>query len=154
MGTRLPFCLRRGATFYWRRRLPSPSKMSVEFSLGAKDQRVARRLCSVLAADSDRAFVVLREGGRTPEQIEVLMRHKFAEHRAQIDLVHVVGLDSRSNWKAEVNASRAAALALNTLAVRGQRGQLDSASAPDGADADDVLRLARRSIDTYRNAES
>jgi hypothetical protein len=46
MGTRLPFCIRRGAIFYWRRRLPSPAKMSVEFSLGTKDERVARRLCA------------------------------------------------------------------------------------------------------------
>nr|WP_295884961.1 site-specific integrase [uncultured Devosia sp.] len=151
MGTRLPFCLRRGATFYWRRRLPSPSKMSVEFSLGTKDERVARRLCSVLAAESDRAFVVLREGGMTPDQIEVLMRHKFAEHRAQIELLHVVGLDSRSDWKTEVNASRAAALAMNTLAVRGRRAQIDPASLPDDADADDLSRLAQQNIDFYRN---
>lgn len=44
MGTRLPFCIRRGAMFYCRRRLPSPSKMSVEFSLGTKDERIARGL--------------------------------------------------------------------------------------------------------------
>lgn len=74
MGTRLPFCIRRGAIYYWRRRLPSPSKMSVEFSLGTKDERVARRLCSVLAIESDRAFALVREGGMTPEQSEVFIR--------------------------------------------------------------------------------
>ncbi|SFD01983.1 DUF6538 domain-containing protein [Devosia psychrophila] len=73
MGTRLPFCIRRGAIFYWRRRLPSPAKMSVEFSLGTKDERVARRLCFLLAIESDRAFTVMREGGMTPEQAEVFI---------------------------------------------------------------------------------
>lgn len=52
MGTKLPFCILRGTTFYWRRRLPSPFKMSVEFSLGTKDLRVARGLSSMLTIET------------------------------------------------------------------------------------------------------
>lgn len=44
MGTKLQFCILQGATFYWRRRLPRPFKMSMEFSLGTKDLRVVRGL--------------------------------------------------------------------------------------------------------------
>lgn len=150
MGTRLPFCIRRGAIFYWRRRLPSPAKMSVEFSLGTKDERVARRLCSLLAIESDRAFAVMREGGMTPEQAEVFIRHKFAEHRAKLELVHIVGLDSRRDWKSEINASKAVALAFNTLALRGRTGEVEPSFIEDDPDADEVLRLARQSIQTYR----
>ena len=150
MGTRLPFCIRRGATFYFRRRLPSPAKMSVEFSLGTKDERVARRLCSLLAIDSDRAFAVLREGGMTPEQSEDFIRHKFAEHRAKLDLVHVVGLDGSGDWKSQINASKAAALAFNTLALRGRDGEVEPSFIADDPDADEILRLARQSIKTYR----
>lgn len=150
MGTRLPFCIRRGAIFYWRRRLPSPSKMSVEFSLGTKDERVARRLCSLLAIDSDRAFAVLREGGMTPEQSEVFIRHKFAEHRAKLELVHIVGLDSQRDWKSEIKASKATALAFNTLALRGRTGEVEPSFIEDDPDADEVLGMARQSIETYR----
>jgi integrase len=150
MGTRLPFCIRRGAIFYWRRRLPSPAKMSVEFSLGTKDERVARRLCSLLAIDSDRAFAVVREGGMTPEQAEAFMRHKFAEHRAKLELVHIVSLDSRRDWKSEIKASKATALAFNTLALRGRTGEVEPSFIEDDPDADEVLGLARQSIETYR----
>lgn len=150
MGTRLPFCIRRGAIFYFRRRLPSPAKMSVEFSLGTKDERVARRLCSLLAIESDRAFAVMREGGMTPEQSEDFIRHKFAEHRAKLDLVHAVGLDGGGDWKSQINASKAAALAFNTLALRGRDGEVEPSFITDDPDADEVLRLARQSIKTYR----
>jgi len=150
MGTRLPFCIRRGAIYYWRRRLPSPSKMSVEFSLGTKDERVARRLCSVLAIESDRAFALVREGGMTPEQSEVFIRHKFAEHRAKLELVHIVGLDSQRDWKSEIKASKATALAFNTLALRGRTGEVEPSFIGDDPDADEVLGLARQSIETYR----
>ena len=150
MGTRLPFCIRRGAIFYFRRRLPSPSKMSVEFSLGTKDERVARRLSSLLAIDSDRAFAVVREGGMTPEQSEVFIRHKFAEHRAKLELVHIVGLDSQRDWKSENKASKATALACNTRALRGRPGEIEPSSIEDDPDADEVLGLARQSIETYR----
>lgn len=150
MGTRLPFCIRRGAIFYWRRRLPSPAKMSVEFSLGTKDERAARRLCSLLAMESDRAFALVREGGMTPEQSEVFIRHKFAEHRAKLELVHIVGLDSQRDWKSEIKASKATALAFNTLALRGRTGEVDPSFIEDDPDADEVLGLARQSIETYR----
>lgn len=150
MGTRLPFCIRRGAIYYWRRRLPSPSKISVEFSLGTKDERVARRLSSLLAIDSDRAFAVMREGGMTPEQSEDFIRHKFAEHRAKLDLVHAVGLDGGGDWKSQINASKAAALAFNTLALRGRDGEVEPSSMADDPDAEEVLRLARQSIKAYR----
>jgi hypothetical protein len=144
MGNRLPFCILRGAIYYWRRRLPRPSKMSVEFSLGTKDERIARRLCLGLATESDRAFAVLREGGMTPQQTDDYMRRKFVEHRAKMDAVHLVGLDRDSDWRPEVNASKATALALNTLALRGQYAQVDRdrTDLSGDPDAGEVLRLA------------
>jgi hypothetical protein len=33
---------------------------------------------------------VMREGGMTPELARVFIRHKFAEHRAKLDLVHLM----------------------------------------------------------------
>ncbi len=76
MGTRLPFCIRRGAIFYWRRRLPSPSKMSVEFSLGTKDERVARRLTDPLGRQAGllgdgrdlRSLQVCRSGSQSSKE--------------------------------------------------------------------------------------
>lgn len=152
MGNRLPFCIRRGAIYYWRRRLPSPSKMSVEFSLGTKDERIARRLCLALATESDRAFAVLREGGMTPQQTDDYMRQKFVEHRAKMDAVHLVGLDRDSDWRPDVIASKAAALALNTLALRGQYAQVDRdrTDLSGDPDAGEVLRLAVDFIEPYR----
>ena len=40
---------------------------------------------------------------------------------------------------------------MNTLGVRGRRGQVDPASLPDDADADDVYKLAQQNIDFYRD---
>ena len=77
MGTKLPFCILRGTTFYWRRRLPSPFKMSVEFSLGTKDLRIARGLSSMLTIETDRAFAVLREAKMTPKKVDTFAKQNL-----------------------------------------------------------------------------
>lgn len=124
MGTKLPFCIPRGTTFYWRRRLPSPFKMSVEFSMGTKDLRVARGLSSILTIEADRAFAVLREGKMTPEQVDTFTRRKFAEHSARLSAVHLLARDRMTPWQDEIGATSAAAIAISLLAHHGRSAQL------------------------------
>lgn len=151
MGTELPFCIVRGTTFYWRRRLPSPFKMSVEFSLGTKDLRVARGLSCMLTIETDRAFAVLREGKMTPEQVDRFARQKFAEHSAKLNAVHQLARDLRTPFQDELNATRAGAIAMSLLAQRGRSAQLsDFPGIADEEIGDDVARQAQSLLDIYK----
>ncbi|MDP2782880.1 DUF6538 domain-containing protein, partial [Devosia sp.] len=151
MGTKLPFCILRGTTFYWRRRLPSPCKMSVEFSLCTKDLRVARGLSSMLTIETDRAFAVLREGKMTPEQVDTFARQKFAEHSAKLSAVHHLGRDLKSPWKDEIDATRAATIAMSLLAHHGRSAQLcDFPGAIDGELGVEVIQRAQAMLEMYR----
>jgi integrase len=150
MGTKLPFCILRGTTFYWRRRLPSPFKMSVEFSLGTKDLRVARGLSSMLTIETDRAFAVLREGKMTPEQVDTFARQKFAEHSARLSAVHLLARDRKTPWQDEIVATRAAAIAMSLLAHHGRSAQLsDFPGMADGEFGTDVMQRAQAMLETY-----
>lgn len=150
MGTKLPFCILRGTTFYWRRRLPSPFKMSVEFSLGTKDLRVARGLSFMLTIETDRAFAVLREGKMTPEQVDTFARQKFAEHSARLSAVHLLARDRKTPWQDEVVATRAAAIAMSLLAHHGRSAQLsDFPGIADGEFGTDVVQRAQAMLETY-----
>lgn len=150
MGTKLPFCILRGTTFYWRRRLPTPFKMSVEFSLGTKDLRVARGLSSMLTIETDRAFAVLREGKMTPEQVDTFARQKFAEHSARLNAVHQLARDRQTPWQDEIVATRAAAIAMSLLAHHGRSAQLsDFPGTTDGELSSEVMQCAQSMLETY-----
>jgi integrase len=150
MGTKLPFCIQRGTTFYWRRRLPSPFKMFVEFSLGTKDLRVARGLSSMLTIETDRAFAVLREGKMTPEQVDRFARQKFAEHSAKLSAVHQLARDRKTPWQDEIVATRAAAIAMSLLAHHGRSAQLsDFPGITDGEFGLEVMQRAQSMLETY-----
>ncbi|WP_108395842.1 DUF6538 domain-containing protein [Devosia submarina] len=151
MGTKLPFCILRGTTFYWRRRLPSPFKMSVEFSLGTKDLRVARGLSSMLTIETDRAFAVLREGKMTPEQVDYFARQKFAEHRDRLSELHEVERDLKSSWQEEVIATRAAAIAMSILAQHGRSANLSDWPGIGNSEFDPgTIRTVKAFFDNYR----
>ena len=150
MGTKLPFCILRGTTFYWRRRLPSPFKMSVEFSLGTKDLRVARGLSSMLTIETDRAFAVLREGKMTPEQVDTFAKQKFAEQSAKLSALHLLARDRKAPWQDDIDATRAAAIAMSLLAHRGRSAQLsDFPGIADGEFAVGVMQRAQTMLETY-----
>jgi integrase len=150
MGTKLPFCILRGMTFYWRRRLPSPFKMSVEFSLGTKDLRVARGLSSMLTIETDRAFAVLREGKMTPEQVDTFAKQKFAEHSARLSAVHLLARDRQTPWQDEIVATRAAAIAMSLLAHHGRSAQVsDFPGIADGEFGAELMQRVQAMLETY-----
>ena len=150
MGTKLPFCILRGTTFYWRRRLPRPFKMSVEFSLGTKDLRVARGLSFMLTIETDRAFAVLREGKMTPEQVDTFARQKFTEHSAKLSAVHQLALDRHTPWQDEIVATRAAAIAMSLLAHHGRSAQLsDFPGITNGEFGADVMQRSQAMLETF-----
>lgn len=146
MGTKLPFCILRGTTFYWRRRLPSPFKMSVEISLGTKDLRVARGRSSMLAG-----LQYCVKGKMTPEQVETFARQKFAEHSAKLSTVHHLGRDLKTPWQDEIIATRPAAIAMTLLAQHGRSAQLsDYPGIMDGELDSGLIQKAQTSLEMYR----
>ena len=79
----IPNVIRRGAIYYWRRRLPQRqgcSSFFVSISLKTADSRIARRRSARLTAVSHDLFEYGRQGMLTDEQVTAIMRSHAREN--------------------------------------------------------------------------
>ncbi|MBY0612414.1 MAG: hypothetical protein K2P80_09530 [Beijerinckiaceae bacterium] len=78
----IPNVIRRGAIYYWRRRLPQRqgcSSLFVSISLKTADPRIARRRSARLTAVSHDLFEYGRQGMLTNDELTAIMRHQAHE---------------------------------------------------------------------------
>lgn len=150
---RIPYCFRRGATYYWRRRCAGQSS-PFTFSLGVKDQPSARRLSLQLAAASDVAFSAVEAGKMTREEAEAYLRQCFEKQKIKIDLVHQNALDSGGDWQTEATETTASALAFKLLSMRGLNASLtdkELANIGRGEYGQALTEKLPNTLNTYRH---
>lgn len=124
MRRTIQFCSQRNQVFYWRRRIPNSAGF-VDFSLGTRDWHIAQQLSSLLALESERAFVVLREGKMTEEQVQAFLKQCFLKHQSKLRSLTVLALDSGHDIRDEISANLVAAHAHLALANGGLNGQAE-----------------------------
>ena len=84
----IPNVSRRGAVYYWRKRLPHSPRCKpgfISISLKTADARIARFKATRLAASSLMAFEKVRRGMLTREEINAIIRIKAQEIDADIE---------------------------------------------------------------------
>jgi hypothetical protein len=91
----IPNTYRRGAAYYWRRRIPGTKRGKVALrqlvvSLGTRDPARARYLAGQLTALSDQLFASMRDPFdqtvATPDQLERLFREALLDHLHSLEL--------------------------------------------------------------------
>ncbi|NJL50225.1 MAG: hypothetical protein HC909_00380 [Blastochloris sp.] len=80
---------RRGAVYYWRRRLPKPlagrlSAALIKICLRTKEVRVARFLSAQLDAAAERLFMLPPPANLSREQLPAIFKETFEAHRAKL----------------------------------------------------------------------
>ncbi len=91
----IPHVIRRGAIYYWRRRLPplSPCKARViTLSLHTADARLARQKAAFLTAQSQHPFEKARRGMLNDTEITTIMRLAALEIEERYKIAHLEGL--------------------------------------------------------------
>ncbi|WP_158806909.1 DUF6538 domain-containing protein [Beijerinckia sp. L45] len=88
----IPHVIRRGAVYYWRRRLPSalaesPRSGTLLFGLRTRDPRRARFLAGQITALADRLFVDVMDQRLDHSQLQTIFRSAFTRHLDKLEAV-------------------------------------------------------------------
>lgn len=149
---RIPYAYRRGAIYYWRRRVPGLQKPIV-ISLGTSDPRLARNLSLILASASATICTTNGFAAMNHEQAQRFLRETFVAHRNRVAEIERVRADCGEDWAEERRATRAAAIAFNLLADRGGGARLTPQEATElarGEDGHALLKQVETSLETFR----
>lgn len=136
----VPFLYRRGAIYYWRRRIPG-LKNPIAFSLGTPDPRLARRLGLSLASICETLFHRKGFAAMNAQQAQSFLHKVMVRYRTKFELQEMVALQGGSSWRTEHIATRAAAVAYNLLAERGKSATITRDEAQRLADEPDGDKL-------------
>ena len=120
-----PYLFRRGAVYWWRRRLPATPKTCgrrppahVQASLGVREIALARPLAAHLTAWSEDTFAALRTGMLSTDQMNRLLQDQVAGLRSKHAALSAGDLLD-GNRAAEARRDRIAAAAFSLVAARG-----------------------------------
>ncbi|HEY0919522.1 DUF6538 domain-containing protein [Devosia sp.] len=149
---RVPYTYRRGAIYYWRRRVPG-LREPITISLGTADPRLAQTLSLILAGASATIITANGFAGMNHDQAQTFLREALVAQRERVANIERVRIDAGEAWEEERRATRAAAIAFSLLADRGRSAQLTQDEAADLAGHPDgraLLRQVEVSLDCYR----
>jgi len=149
---RIPYTYRRGAIYYWRRRIPG-LQQPITLSLGTPDPRLARTLSLILASASATICTANGFAAMNQDQAQAFLRETFLTHRDRIAMIERVRVDSGEDWEEERRATRAAAIAFSLLADRGRGARLtpeEAAELARGGDGHALLKQVEASLETFR----
>ncbi len=125
-----PHLLRRGAVYYWQRRLPTHLARRLRIShvkvnLKTKDVAVARRLVPALDARAMEVFVD-ESAQISREQLGALFKSVLVEHQEKLGLLAEIGRANPATMRAEMlEAELAQGLAYKLLSERGTNAYVD-----------------------------
>lgn len=114
--------LRRGATYAWRKRLPSSlGGGMIQISLRTNDPLIARRLAVIVNAESVRIFDRMAEVGLSKEEARKLLRAVIEQELHAIELRRAAASDAPESdaWQRERSADWAMGKALMFMSQRG-----------------------------------
>ena len=94
---RIPYAYRRGAIYYWRRRVPGLQKPIV-ISLGTSDPRLARNLSLILASASATICTTNGFAAMNHEQAQRFLRETVVAHRNRVAEIERVRADCGEDW--------------------------------------------------------
>lgn len=120
-----PYLFRRGAVYWWRRRLPtntqtcgSRARIHLQASLGVRELASARTLSAHLTAWSETAFAAMRTGMLASDQINTLLQGEIGRLRTRY--AALAAIDQFDGTRtAEARQDRVAATAYDLIAARG-----------------------------------
>ena len=151
---------RRGAVYYWRRRVPSPTaarpRTFIAISIGTKDQHDARWIGARLSQMSEELFAQVRRGHLTADEVKSILIAVAKDHADDLALgVLDAQASPAGGWLAPgERTDRIVGAMFRLLSERGRDSELNNEDGPflescglSAADAGDVnrcLNLFRR----------
>ena len=105
----IPHVIRRGAIYYWRRRLPRSTHCArrlITLSLETADPRRARQKAAWLTARSQHAFERAREGMLNETEIKAIMRLAALDIEERYKASHLESLVADAVGRATAKSAR------------------------------------------------
>lgn len=140
---------RRGAVYYWRRRIPqrlaSVGRSHIRLCLRTKEPSEARFLAYQLDATAEEVFMTA-SGKITNEQLKMVFATAFQEHRDKLTLLaDIKRADGLYDPERDARESRTAGLAFRHLSRFGEESPFDAKARDslieDGASADEISHV-------------